>query len=129
MITLDSLTLPEALVWSDELAWTPVAATQVRTIGGKLLVHESAHADNAGRPVTLTAEDGWLPRADLITLAAWAAEPGKAMLLTLHDGRVLTVRFRHWEEPVLTAQPVVEALADPTADDLYALTELKLAVL
>jgi hypothetical protein len=127
MISLDDMELPADLLWEDEFDWSGASATRSRTLQGKQVVQATAMASGSGRPITLGNEHAWIDRAELLTLQAWAGEPGKELLLTLHDGRAFKVLFRLWDEPVLSATPVIP-LADPRAGARYKLLALKLAV-
>lgn len=124
-ITLDTMSLPDDLLWQDEFAWAPVAGASGRTLQGRLSYQTAAAAGESGRPLTLGNEHAWITRAELLTLQGWAADPDKVMSLTLHDGSVRQVIFRHWEPPVVEAAPVVD-YADPDAATLYRLLALKL---
>ncbi len=126
-ITLDTLTLPQALIWTDEFAWSnAVASAGVRTIHGRLVIQTATIPGMSGRPVTLGNEHAWLPRADLLTLQTWAGQ-GLEHALTLHDGRSFQVRFRLQDIPVIEAEPVDPCLgADPQSADQWRLIALKL---
>jgi hypothetical protein len=122
-ITLDTLTLPDDCVWANEFDALPVAAAAARTVSGRLVVAETYLT--AGRPIDLGGENAWLTRADVTMLVAWAGTPGWRGLLTLHDGRAFTVRFRTQEEKSVEVVSLL-GLADPEAGDLYQLTALRL---
>ncbi len=108
MIQLENLQLPDELVWVDETDWTPVAQNEEYFLAGSLGVQTSVKL--SGRPMTLTRKNGevWVSRALILSLMALAAEPGKEMTLTMHDGRVFRVMFRHSDGPPLIAEPVIE---------------------
>jgi len=126
-ITLDGLTLPPELLWQDELAWTPVAASAKRTLQGRLVVHAVAGADESGRPITLGNEHAWIGRDELLQLQGWAAELERVLELRLHDGSLRRVCFRHWEPPVLEAA-MLFPVADPAGGERYHLNALRLVV-
>jgi hypothetical protein len=119
-ITLDAITLPEDLSWTDEYAWSPVVQNAEFSLTGALIIEEATR--QAGRPLTLQSPDGgaWTARATADGLRAKLAA-NTSMTLTLHDGRAFTVRWRHGETP-LEASSVLEGLADPDLDTLYHLT-------
>jgi len=127
-ITLDFITLPSELAWQDEFAWSRIVASQKRTIQGKLIVLESIIPSDKGRPITLVSNDAWINRDTLQSLHEWAHVPEKIMTLTMHDARVFTVRFRHWEEDVMSATSLISDAAYPT-DDMQYILSLKLAVI
>jgi len=126
-IALDTLSLPDDLLWQDEFSWNPVAGSSGRTLQGRFTFQTAGAAGESGRPITLGNEHAWLTRSDLLTLQAWSTDPYKRMSLTLHDGSVRDVVFRHWEPPVVEAAPVVD-FADPDAATLYRLLKLKMVV-
>lgn len=124
-ILLDSLALPDDLLWQDEFDWSPVLGNKGRTLQGRLTIQTTAAPDASGRPITLGNEHAWITRADLLTLQSWASEPDRRMALTLHDGSTRTVLFRHWDAPVIEATAVLD-YADPDDATLYRLLALKL---
>lgn len=118
------LWLSDDLLWSDEHAWTPAVASVSYLITGALMVQSATR--QAGRSVTLVGapDMAWITRGELDTLYAWAAVPlgndtGR-FELTLFDGRVLTVAFRHAETAV-EAEPVM-GFPSRSSADFYRLT-------
>ena len=120
-ITLDDITLPVDLHWSDEFDWTPVAQGAEYTLAGALAIETGVM--QAGRPITLEGgEDrAWATRATVLLLQAAAALPGETMTLTLNDARTFTVAFRHGDGLPVEARPIVP-YNTPAAGDWYALT-------
>jgi len=116
-----TITLPGDLLWQDEYAWQPVVQESAHSIAGALVVESAARL--AGRPITLAGDDdlAWIERGTLQQLRAWAATPGKTMTLTLADGRVFAVVWRHQDAPALEARPVLHR-APASADDEYVVT-------
>lgn len=112
-VTLNSVQLPDDLVWRDEFDWAPVEQAVTPTLSGALLVEETARP--AGRPITLM---GVAPRALVLTLKALEAELAQTMTLTLLDG---TPRRVFWRRPGVVASPLYE-IADPDAAMPYGLT-------
>lgn len=115
------IALPADLYWSDEASWQPVVQTAERTITGALVVQ--VHQRIAGRPITLKppGEDGaWMTRETLDGLIALASVPGAEMTLTLR-GVARQVVWRHQDEPVIDAQPVMH-YADVQGGDFYTAT-------
>jgi hypothetical protein len=118
MITLDALTLPADLIWTDEYRWNPVAQQENVTLDGALVVQ--AMAQQTGRPITLAGgEDyAWVRRSLLEQLRAKANTPEQEMTLTLNDGSEHTVIFtgdRMSADPVWT-------VSDPDDDQPYVVT-------
>lgn len=114
------LSLPDDLAWSDEHAWTPAVASVSYLLTGALLVETAAR--QKGRPITLVgpSDMGWVSRALVNQLHGWAAVPDARFELTLADGRLFTVAFRH-HESAIEAEPVMGFAARSDAD-LYRLT-------
>lgn len=116
-----SVTLPDALNWVDEYAWSPVEQTKTYTTTGALLIEEGVKL--AGRPVTLegNVDRTWCTRALVGQLHAWAASAGMVFTLTLR-GVAHSVTFDH-EKGALQGLPVVfyaDAFVDNT--DFYVPT-------
>lgn len=120
MITLDAIELPENLYWQDEYRWTPVVQTREYSLTGALVVEEGIR--QAGRPVTLTTPEGggWISRTTVEALRA-TLDDEATLTLTLHDGRAISVRWRHDDIPI-EAEPILPGLADPDATALYRIT-------
>ena len=53
-VTLNSVLLPDDLVWRDEFEWAPVEQVVTPTLSGALLVEETAKPE--GRPLTLSGQ-------------------------------------------------------------------------
>ena len=71
--TSDPLELPGDMRWTDEFDWQALAQSNVQySLGGEWI---------------------WLPRATLLTLAAWADVPELEMTLTTPDGRSYNTCF------------------------------------
>lgn len=111
-----TLVLPDDMGWPDEYAWQPVEQRSEYSLTGALIV-ESA-AKQAGRPITLVAEDGaaWMPRTDVDQLAAWIALAGITLTLVLR-GTTYSVVFDH-QRGAMTAHPLVD-YSDPISADHY----------
>ena len=118
------LLLPDDLLWSDEHSWSPATASVSYLITGALLVQSAVKL--AGRPMTLAgAQDmAWITRSCVQTLYDWAVVPlGEStgrFELSLFDGRVFTVAFRHAEVPI-EAEPVAGFTARSNSD-FYRIT-------
>ncbi len=124
LATEAALLLPDDLLWSDEHAWTPAVSSVSYLITGALLVQSATR--QAGRPITLAGptDMAWVTRATLETLRNWAAvalsDTTGRFALTLADGRVFTVAFRH-QDTAIEAEPVLGIPARSDAD-FYRLT-------
>lgn len=120
MIRLDSVVLPDGLVWSDEFAAQAVAQTVRRTLDGSVVVFYGQHS--GGLPITLESEPdaGWLTRTQVEALKLRADSPGGVYSLELR-GQTFQVMFRHHEPPAFEAKPLV-ALATPQPGNFYLAT-------
>ena len=104
-----TLPLPDDLLWSDEHSWSPVVSSVSYLVTGSLLVQSATR--QAGRAITLVgaADMAWVTRSVANLLRDWAALPLDAVSgrfeLTLFDGRVFTVAFRHGDGAI-EAEPV-----------------------
>jgi hypothetical protein len=111
--TLNTLVLPDDMVWKDELDWAPVGQTMTPTLDGSLLLEDNPLF--SGRPITLVGIAG---RGLVLQLKALEAQLSPRMTLTLHDGLSRTV---YWRRPGVKASPYGEEFADPTDADPYNL--------
>lgn len=90
--TSDPLELPGDMRWTDEFDWQALAQSNVQySLGGAAIIQQGTML--AGRPITLGGEWIWLPRATLLTLAAWADVPELEITLTTPDGRSYNTCF------------------------------------
>jgi len=126
MITLDSLTLPDELVWIDEFSWNKIRSNEKLSLSGVRNIFESKLPSFSGRPISLYGEYAWMSRDNLITLHSWADELDKNMILTMHDSRTYNVKFRHVDLPVIEYEPVINT-SYPDNDTLYNIS-IKLEV-
>ena len=121
-----ALSLPQDLIWSDELTWSAVAQAKERGIWGTVIVH--AMARNGGQPITLTGEgnSAWILRSTLRTLNGWAAVPGQRFTLDLR-GETFTVIFDHGndEESRAMAMSSVVDYSDKQDGDYYCSLTLR----
>ena len=82
---LDTITLPDDLLWINEFEWNPVDQTTERSLTGALLVQEGQLTH--GRPIVLSGngEAGWVSRLTVKNLFALSKAANKTMTLTLPD--------------------------------------------
>jgi hypothetical protein len=120
MIRLDTVALPDGLVWSDEFAAQTVAQSVRRTLDGSVVVFYGQHS--GGLTITLESEPdaGWLTRTQVEALKLRADSPGGIFTLELR-GQVFQVMFRHQEPPAFEAKPLFN-LAHPQPGDFYLAT-------
>jgi hypothetical protein len=118
MIQLDTLALPDGLLWSDEFAADAVSQSMRRRLNGAVTLYPRGNI--AGRPITLEARaDQWITRAQAEALLELAAAPGAVYTLqfTARVGATsFSVVFRHHDPPALDLAPLID-YADPDADD------------
>lgn len=120
MITLDGITLPAGLLWSDEFAMPRVAQNMRRTLDGSMVVFYGEMRD--GLPITLESEvdSGWFTRTQIEAIALRAASPGGVYALTLRN-QTWSVMFRHQDAPAFEAKPLVSK-TNPQPGDFYLAT-------
>ncbi|WP_170920708.1 hypothetical protein, partial [Desulfacinum hydrothermale] len=103
-----------------------VSQTVSVSLTGAVVVQEAAQ--QAGRPITLTAAGGgehcWLTKADLDALYALTEDAGRTMTLELAPGDTRQVMWRRDQQPI-SARPVLE-VTDPDDGTLYVLAALRL---
>ena len=117
-ITLDAVTLPVDLIWTDEFDWSPVEQNSYYTLTGALIVESGNKL--AGRPITLAGADNaaWVDRTTLTALyAKLTGDP--TMLLTLNDARTFNVKF--WADNPIQARLILD-YNTPIGSDWYSLT-------
>jgi hypothetical protein len=123
---LVTVTLPQGLIWSDEISWTPVAMETTYSITGALIVERAEK--QAGRPITLIGgrQFTWISRTNLISLHDLLQQDND-LTLTLHDARTFTVRPT--ADPLqVSALPIVQdsGPANPSGSAWYVLESLNL---
>ena len=129
-ITLDGITLPEDLFWSDETAPWKVGQTLSPTLSGALVIQESAM--QVGRPITLESQQNgnvyvaMVTRATVDALLAKEAVAGAAAMtlaIPRFNGSTSTfqVRWRRTDGPAIEATPMTFA-APIAPTDWYSIT-------
>lgn len=127
MITLDTLELPDEMMWFDEQEWSNLRSAIRYTLQGKMIMENSLVLASKGRPITLGSGNAWITKTNLNTLREWSQIVNHQMSLTMHDSSVYIVGFRLWDAPVINVENMFQT-AFSDGDTLYRLTELKLAV-
>lgn len=129
-ITLDGISLPEDLQWTDEFTAWKVGQAVKYSLTGALIVHESAM--QAGRPITLeTQQDGarWVAPVSLEILNLLRASEEEAhaapfeIVLPAHNTgtRTFNVIWRRNDGAAIEARPLRFAVPSRNAD-LFAVT-------
>lgn len=121
--TTTTVTLPDALNWSDEYSWSPVQQTKTYTTTGALLIEEGVK--QAGRPITLegSVDRTWCTRALVDQLHTWATTPGMVLELVLR-GVARQVTFDH-ERGALEGLPVLFYADGSIANDDWYVPSLR----
>ncbi|WP_066017379.1 hypothetical protein [Endozoicomonas atrinae] len=118
---LDTISLPDDLLWINEFEWNPVQQSTDRSLTGALLVQEGQLIN--GRPIVLSGngEAGWVSRLTVKNLFALSKAANKTMTLTLPDNRQFSVIFDRSNGAPVEAQQVLP-FAYPEDDYQYLLT-------
>lgn len=120
--TLETVTLSDGFLWSDEFDWNPIEQKQDRAVDGALIIQEGKR--KSGRPISLTADKNmaWLKRHIVSKLKDWSVlqEKFELQFNYFHDKRTFNVVFNH-QDKAIEANPVLE---HPTVseDDEYNVT-------
>lgn len=103
--TLNDITLPPGLTWSDRHQWAGVTQEAMVTMGGEVKLFVGALA--SGRPITLAGdeESAWFDQTSADGLQTLAALPGAVMTLTW-EGEAFSVVFRHQTPPALELKQI-----------------------
>ncbi|WP_422137693.1 hypothetical protein [Endozoicomonas sp. ALC020] len=120
-MTLDTITLPDDLLWINEFDWNPVEQSQDRSLTGGLLVQEQSK--QSGRPIELSGglDAGWVDRSTVVELQSLSELANKSMLLKLPDGRQFTVIFDRTNGSPIEARQVLPS-AYPDDHHFYQLS-------
>ena len=118
-ITLDAITLPEDLIWTDEFSWQQVKQKKQYTLTGALIIQSGKKLK--GRPITLKGDEksAWITRSTLVALNNKIALMAE-MTLTMNDGATYNVIFNAESNPI-DAQPIID-FNNPDDADFYSLT-------
>ena len=118
---LDTITLPDDLLWINEFDWNPVMQSTDRSLTGAMLVQEQGKL--YGRPIELSggSEAGWVSRSTVVDLLALSKIANKVMTLTLPDLREYSVIFDRQSGSPIESQQIMP-FAYPDDDHHYRLT-------
>ena len=118
---LDTITLPDDLLWINEFEWNPVEQTNERSLTGALLEQEGLLVH--GRSIVLSGNGkaGWVSRLTVKSLFALSKAVNKTMTLALPDNRQFSVIFDRSNEAPIEAQQFMP-FAYPDDSDQYLLT-------
>ena len=118
-----SVELPGDMRWADELDWTELAqASPVRSLAGNPIVQLSRK--KAGRPITLTGANCWIPLATIKKIIEWA-DSGEPLTLICPSGETKNVRFRLSDGALTNCAPVLFRAAESGEDPYTATVNLE----
>lgn len=120
-VTLDAISLPIDLIWSDEYLWSNVVQNIKKSLTGSLIIQEASQAK--GRLITLTGgvDSAWIDKSTADLLKAKADTPDLTMSLNFH-GTVYSVMFsRNGNKSPFEPREIYE-LADPDLEHIYSFT-------
>lgn len=124
-----TIDLPDDMIWSDELAWSPVRQKKAYSIEGALIIDRIVL--QAGRPITLIGNErrSWIPRSKLLALQAWASlitDPTFTLHLRGVDRQVIfdLDADTNAASGAVRGEPVYP-YADPEDGDAYCSVELR----
>jgi hypothetical protein len=116
---LDTVSLPDSLVWTNEFEHNQVEQTTDRTLSGALSIQTGTKL--YGREIRLVGGDhgGWISRATAIALRALESEAAKVMVLSgLLDAPDMNVVFDR-SAPAFESQMIMR-YDDPDAATWYS---------
>lgn len=116
-ITLNGVTLPPGLRWTNEFSSSNVTQNVKYALDGSPVVFFGNRS--SGNPITLESspDQGWATLETVQSIAVMAANPGAVLTLSIR-GESRQVMFSHQSPPAFTATPVVHK-ADPVLGDWY----------
>ena len=120
-ITLDAITLPDDLIWSNEYDWSNVTQDVKKTLTGALIIQESTQPK--GRPITLSGgvDHAWITKATLDLIKAKIDTVDLTMTLTI-NGTPYSVQFVRAGNTSPMQAKSIQDLSNPDATDLYSVT-------
>jgi len=129
-ITLEGITLPDDIQWTDEFVGFGVGQVITPTLTGALVVEETAQVD--GRAMTLQSGSGaWLTRGTVEAVEALAATPlssDGSLALVWGDGRTFDVAFDRSRGPAVEAVEVLRVASGTQTSTHYYTVTLRLLI-
>jgi hypothetical protein len=129
-ITLNGVSIPNGMRWSDEFTWSPIQTARNYSLSGALILQPAERL--AGRPITLIGGErwAWMTRANVLSLQTLLNTYAASLTLVLHDARSFTVTPVYEGDGPLDATPksVIQdsGYANPGASAWYVIHSLKL---
>lgn len=121
-ITLGGVALPDLII-ERETSWSGIRSVVEPALDGTPIIWEG---EIAGRPIDLVgrSDTAWIARQVLFQIVVLAKVLNAEYVLD-YEGEITNVRFRHEEENVVSATPVVER-PNPSDSDWYSDVYIKL---
>jgi len=116
MIKLETIQLPDNMVWQGRHNNLSIGAVTRRALDGTLVIHE-AELGNQNIDLVAAQNSGWLTHAQVLALRNLAKSAGASYTLE-YEGDIITVRFRHEDSPVLDVTPLIPR-PNPQDSDYY----------
>ena len=112
-LKLDTIDLDPNMRWPDRHQFSPVGATNKRTLAGNLVSFRQAVSK--GRPITLVAGEnfGWLTVGQVEAVQALADQETGTFPLQI-GSEFFTVQFRHTDPPAFEADSLLGDLDETT---------------
>ena len=117
---LDTVDLPDDLLWKNEFDWNQNDQSQARTLSGAIEIQTAARI--YGRPIRLQGgqDGGWITRATAKAIRALEADPTRVMTLSgLNDEPDLAVMFDRTSGPAFESQMIMR-FANPDDQTWYS---------
>ncbi len=118
MITLDNLTLPSGLQWSDEYNLQSIQQTAKRTLEGSLDILSAPLSKGVAITLESLQDGGWATRTLLDNIKQLALQIDSVYVLTIR-GASYNVSFRYDGGSPIEATPVFPPEDSPGANDYY----------
>jgi hypothetical protein len=118
-IVLDSITLPDDLIWSNEYDWHPVSQVINKSLTGALIIQEAAQIK--GREITLTggADYAWITKATLDLLKVKVDTPDLTMVLAMNGTNYNVIFNRSGNSGAIQAA-TIKGCANPSLTENYS---------
>jgi hypothetical protein len=117
---LDTVTLPEDLLWANEFEWNQNIQSQNRTLSGAMDIQTASHL--YGRPIRLQGgtDGGWITRATALAIRALETDSSAILTLTgLLDQGPLAVIFDRGNGAAFESQMIMR-YSDPDSQTFYS---------
>ncbi len=115
VLRIDTLDLPDNMLWTDRHQWLPVGQSVRRTVAGNVVTF--AQSLIKGQPITLVANaaQGWLTLTQVDALKTLASTVGATYTLMI-EAEIFVVQFRHEDFPAIEVEPLIPRLNEEATD-------------